>query len=83
MRTTIDSAGRIVVPKAIRESLGLSAGQRLDIAEVDGRIEIDVPAPVVKLVDRGRGLVAAPPTGVEMPVLSAADVRRVLDAVRR
>jgi len=82
MLTTIDGAGRIVVPKALRNSLGLVPGQRLEIAEVDGRIEIEVPSPVVELVDQGRGLVAVAPSD-DMPPLSAADVRRVLDAVRR
>ena len=43
MRTTIDSAGRIVVPKAIREELALYGGQEVEVTAVDGRIEIEVP----------------------------------------
>jgi AbrB family looped-hinge helix DNA binding protein len=43
MRTAIDAAGRVVIPKALRDSLGLAAGQPLEIAERDGRLEI-VPA---------------------------------------
>lgn len=35
MRTTIDKAGRVVIPKPIREALGLDAGTELDI-EIDG-----------------------------------------------
>lgn len=34
MRTTIDGAGRVVIPKALRERAGLTAGE-VDI-EVDG-----------------------------------------------
>jgi AbrB family looped-hinge helix DNA binding protein len=31
MNTTIDAQGRIAVPKALRERLGLTAGQMLNI----------------------------------------------------
>ncbi|CAN5565391.1 hypothetical protein BH24CHL9_BH24CHL9_15280 [soil metagenome] len=43
MRTTIDPAGRIVVPKTLRDELGLTGGQELEIEARDGRLEIDVP----------------------------------------
>ena len=43
MMTTIDKAGRIVVPKAIRDAMGLTAGGKVDIVFVDGKIEIEVP----------------------------------------
>ncbi len=38
--TTIDSAGRIVVPK--REELGFRPGQKLELSAVDGRLEVEV-----------------------------------------
>ena len=41
MMTTIDKAGRIVVPKAIRDAMGLTAGGKVDIVFVDGKIEIE------------------------------------------
>ena len=81
MRTAIDSAGRIVVPKALREALGLTAGQQLEIAERDGRLEI-VPAPTpMRLVDEGDGVVAV--ADVDMPVLTADLVRDTLEHTRR
>jgi bifunctional DNA-binding transcriptional regulator/antitoxin component of YhaV-PrlF toxin-antitoxin module len=46
-------------------------------------LEIEVAPSVLELADRGHGPVAVAPEGMEMPALSAADVRRVLDAVRR
>ena len=33
MRTAIDSAERVVIPKALRDALRLTAGQPLEIAE--------------------------------------------------
>ena len=81
MRTTIDSAGRVVIPKALREALGLTASQPLEIVERDGRLEI-VPVPTpMRLVDEGDGVVAV--ADAEMPVLTAEMVRDVLDRTRR
>jgi AbrB family looped-hinge helix DNA binding protein len=81
MRTAIDSAGRVVVPKALRDALGLVAGQVLEIAERDGRLEI-VPAPTpMRLVDDGDGMVAV--ADVEMPTLTSELVRDTLEHIRR
>ena len=81
MRTTIDAAGRIVVPKAIREELSLYGGQELEVRAVDGRIEIEVPLTPMHMEKRGRVLVAVP--DVPVPPLTAELVREILDKVRR
>ncbi|MGH3739272.1 MAG: AbrB/MazE/SpoVT family DNA-binding domain-containing protein [Micromonosporaceae bacterium] len=81
MRTAIDSAGRVVIPKPLRDMLGLVAGQPLEVEERNGRLEI-VPAPTaMKLVDDGDGVVAV--AEVDMPVLTADVVRETLEKVRR
>lgn len=81
MRTTIDSAGRLVVPKALRDELGLSAGSSVEITLVDGKLEIEPAATEMRLVKRGKGLVAT--TNEPLPVLSAEDVRAVIESLRR
>ena len=81
MRITIDPAGRIVVPKPIREQLGLTGGQELEIAVRDGRIELEVAPTPMRLERRGAGVVAVPER--ELPVLTADAVRETLERARR
>ena len=60
MKTTIDSAGRLVIPIEIRREAGIKPGMSLEVRTREGRIEIE-PAPLeVKLERRGRLLVAVP-----------------------
>lgn len=40
MTATIDGAGRVVIPKALRDRAGLVAGTRVDFTFHDGAIEI-------------------------------------------
>lgn len=81
MKTTIDGAGRVVIPKDVRRRLGLSGGQELDVVERDGSIQISPVATPVRLVQRGGVLVAEPDQA--MPVLTADEVRDTLERVRR
>ena len=68
MKTTIDSAGRIVVPKPLRESLGWGSGREVEVRERDGRLEIEaVPTPMT-LKQRGKVRVAVP--AKELPPLT-------------
>src|SRR5437762_2347951 len=50
MRTTIDSSGRIVIPKAVREQAGLDAGVEVEVRYVDGRVEIEPATTPMRLV---------------------------------
>jgi AbrB family looped-hinge helix DNA binding protein len=81
MDTTIDAAGRIVVPKALRQDLGLVPGQVLEIRATDGRLEIEVAPTPMRLVKRGKGLVAVP--DADVPALTADAVRDTLERTRR
>jgi AbrB family looped-hinge helix DNA binding protein len=71
MDTTIDSAGRLVIPKEIRQRAGLTPGMPVDVRWRDGIIEIEPVSLPVTLEKRGRFLVAvrkqaAPPLTVDM-----------------
>jgi AbrB family looped-hinge helix DNA binding protein len=81
MKTAMDSAGRIVVPKALRDELGLAPGQLLEISAEDGRLEVDIAPTPMALKRRGRGVVAVPDG--KMPTLTSAQVRESLEKVRR
>jgi AbrB family looped-hinge helix DNA binding protein len=81
MKATIDSAGRIVVPKSLRQALNLKPGQSLEIRAGDGRLEIEIAATPMSLQKRGKDLVAVP--DVELPTLTAEEVRETLERIRR
>jgi AbrB family looped-hinge helix DNA binding protein len=53
MTTTIDPAGRLVIPKALREAAGLKPGLPLEIRLNDGRIEIEPVAAKIGFEKRG------------------------------
>src|SRR5207247_10489118 len=54
MKTTIDSAGRLVIPKEIRQHAGLKPGMPLEVRLHEGRIEIEPASLEIKLERRGR-----------------------------
>jgi AbrB family looped-hinge helix DNA binding protein len=60
MRSTIDKAGRVVIPAAIRERAGLTPGTPLEIVCDETGIRIERVAAAPKLVRIGKRLVARP-----------------------
>ena len=87
----MDSAGRLVIPKAVREKAGLSPSTPLDVRFHDGRVEIEPapvevrveiePAPVEVRVEMRRGVAVAVPDR-PVPTLSAARVEEVRRSIR-
>jgi AbrB family looped-hinge helix DNA binding protein len=79
MRVTIDAAGRLVVPKHLRDELGFQAGTELEVRAVDGRLEVAVPSRVrLEEAELGPRFVA-----VGDATLSADEVRDVIERSRR
>jgi len=60
MKTTIDKAGRVVIPAALRERAGLAAGTEIEVTLEDAGIRLERVAPGPRLVKIGRRLVARP-----------------------
>jgi AbrB family looped-hinge helix DNA binding protein len=81
MRTTIDGAGRVVIPKAVRDEAGLEAGSEIEVAFRDGRIEITPVGMPMRLAQRGTTTVIE--AEGQMPVLTVDDVRDALERTRR
>jgi len=81
MKTTIDPAGRLVIPKEIRREAGLRPGMLLDVRLREGRIEIEPALLPVKLVRKGKLLVAA--AAKDVPTLTSETVERTRRAIRR
>ncbi|MEP6814005.1 MAG: AbrB/MazE/SpoVT family DNA-binding domain-containing protein [Marmoricola sp.] len=81
MKTTIDGAGRVVVPKAMRQRLGIDGPAEVEIELRDGTVEIRPQDRRIELVTdaEGRSVFRAPPG---TPRLTAQDVRRVLEETR-
>ena len=62
MKTTIDKAGRVIIPAAIRNRAGLKAKTELDVTLDDIGIRLVRTGPEPRLVRRGRRLIAKPAT---------------------
>jgi AbrB family looped-hinge helix DNA binding protein len=63
MQTTIDKAGRVVIPAAVRERAGLSPGTALEVTVDELGIRLERVAAGPRLVKVGRRLVARPTVG--------------------
>jgi AbrB family looped-hinge helix DNA binding protein len=79
MRATIDAAGRLVIPKPLRDELGFTPGTELDLQAVDGRLEASVPSRI--RVEQG-------PHGVRFAAeggqrLTSDQIRSLLERGRR
>jgi AbrB family looped-hinge helix DNA binding protein len=81
MNVTIDKAGRLVVPKEIRDRMGLRAGDELEIEEYNGKIELSKPRKERKLIENEHGLLTLEPDPNAPPV-TAEEIREELERVR-
>jgi AbrB family looped-hinge helix DNA binding protein len=81
MRVGIDGVGRIVIPKQMREELGINGPTELELTAADGTLELTVPYIKAHLEDRDGHTVIVPDQPV--PPLTTELVREVLERVRK
>lgn len=81
MITTIDTGGRVVIPKSIRDHLGLQPGIAVEVVEHDGHIEIAPANSTLELVEVDGVLVAT--SSDDLPPLTDDIVRETLERTRR
>jgi AbrB family looped-hinge helix DNA binding protein len=53
---TVSPKFQVVIPKELRERLGLKPGQKLFMFVIDGRIHLDVPRPITELRGMAKGI---------------------------
>ena len=80
MRTTIDKAGRVVIPAAARDRAGFAPGTELEITVDDFGVRLERVAPGPRLVKVGRRLVARPTVAVD--ARSAVDIAGIIEDER-
>lgn len=78
MKTTIDALGRIVVPKVLRDALGLTPGTAVDISRYGSGLALVPAGRTARLVEEAGVLVA---TGKTM--IDDDDVFALIDSGRR
>jgi AbrB family looped-hinge helix DNA binding protein len=80
MRTTIDKAGRLVIPAGIRDKAGLTPGTELEISLDGFGLRLERVAPGPRLMKVGRRLVARPT--VDADARPAIDVAALVEEER-
>lgn len=71
---TLTSKGQVTIPKAVREGLGVDAGDRIEFVEVSKGVYSVVA--VSRDVRALKGLVGRPPKQVTVEAMKRAIVRR-------
>ena len=78
MEAVVDSVGRIVIPKALRDALGLKAGAKVDISRYGAGLQIVPGGRTARVVEEDGALVLAGETVIDNDTVLA-----LIDAGRR
>ncbi|MFZ1154476.1 MAG: AbrB/MazE/SpoVT family DNA-binding domain-containing protein [Solirubrobacteraceae bacterium] len=81
MRVAIDGVGRVVIPKSLREEMGVNGPTDLELTASDGRLELtvaDVPAHVE--MQNGLPIIV---TDQPMAPMSVSEARTAVERIRR
>lgn len=69
METTIDAAGRIVVPKVLRDELGLTAGSTVDISRYGAGLALIPGGRTARIIEEDGRLVVDCDTVIDDDIL--------------
>lgn len=78
MQAKVDSVGRIVVPKPLREAVGLTPGSIVDVTRYGSGLQISPAGRLARLVEEDGALVVAGETAID-----DEDVFGLIDGGRR
>ena len=78
MEATVDSVGRVVIPKQLRDALGLHAGTKVDISFYGAGLQLVPGGRTARLVDEDGMLVITGETRINDEIVFA-----LIDAGRR
>jgi AbrB family looped-hinge helix DNA binding protein len=81
MKVAIDGVGRVVIPKPLRDELGISGPTDLEMTATDGRLELTVPDVAAHMEVRD-GL-AVIVTDQPMAPMTVEETRAAIERVRR
>jgi AbrB family looped-hinge helix DNA binding protein len=80
VKTTVDKAGRLVIPKRLRDEIGLRPGQEVLIDVVGTGLLVQLPVTGDPPLEERDGRLVVARTGT---TLGAADVDALRDGLRR
>lgn len=78
METTVDAVGRIVLPKALRDALGLTPGSKVDVSRYGAGLQLVPTGRTARLVEEDGLLVATGDTPIDDDIVFG-----LIDAGRR
>jgi len=82
MKVTIDKAGRIVLPKPLRDELGIVADEQFDVLIEGSAIRLERAEPPKRTLDQADGWPVIRAAGAS-PRTTDADIRALRDADQR
>jgi AbrB family looped-hinge helix DNA binding protein len=81
MRVAIDAVGRLVIPKPLRDELGVTGATEVELSAADGRLELTVPDVPARVEERDGSPIIV--TDERMAPMTVEDTRSAIDRVRR
>ena len=78
MKAKVDSVGRVLVPKALREAVGLAPGSTVDVSRYGSGVQISPAGRAARVVEEDGVLVATGETTID-----DQDVFALIDSGRR